>query len=73
MLNQLRKFHGSFHASEIILWARVQFLLGSVLVALQGVDMSVFISDRHMFMIYLFANGLITEMLRRRREDWKDQ
>jgi hypothetical protein len=73
MLNQLRNFRDTFHGSEVILWARVQFLLGSAYVALQGVDMSVFISDRHLLMGYIFANGLITEMLRRNREDWKSQ
>lgn len=71
MLNQIRKFHASFHDSEIILWARVQVVLGCAYAALQGVDMTTFISDRRMMMYYLFANGLITEMLRRNREDWK--
>jgi hypothetical protein len=71
MLQQLRRFHDSFHDSEIIVWARLQFMFGSAFVALQGVDMSVFISDRHMLMGYIFFNGLVTEVLRRNREDWK--
>lgn len=61
-------FHGSFHGSDTIVWARAQFLLlaASGYTAVQGVDMSVFISDKHQLQIYIFANALITEMLRRR-------
>lgn len=70
MLQQLRKFHASFHDSEVILWARLQFVLGAAYVALQGVDMSQIISDKQMLMAYIFANGFFTEYLRRRREDF---
>lgn len=73
MLNQLRKFHASFHDSEVIAWARIQLIIGAAFVALQSVDMSVFISDKHLLMGYIFANAFITEGLRRSREDWKPQ
>lgn len=61
-------FHATFHGSDTIVWARAQFLFlaASTYTATQGVDMSVFISDKHQLQIYIFANALITEMLRRR-------
>jgi len=70
MLNQLRNFHASFHDSEVILWARLQFLFGVAFVSLQGVDMSSIISDKHLLAGYIFANGFITETLRRSRAEW---
>jgi hypothetical protein len=63
-------FVGSFHRSEVIFWARFQLLLGSAFVAIQGVDMSEFISDRHLLQGYIFANAMITELLRRHRSDF---
>ena len=59
-------FHDSFHGSDTIVWARAQLLLGAGYTALQGVDVSVFVTDRHLLQYYIFANALITEMLRRR-------
>lgn len=61
-----QRFHDSFHGSDTIVWARAQLLLGAGYTALQGVDISAFISDRHLLQYYIFANALITEMLRRR-------
>lgn len=63
------KFHDSFHGSDTIVWARLQLLLGAIYTGMQSVDMTVFISDRHMLQYYIFANALITEMLRRRHEE----
>lgn len=62
------KFHDTFHGSDTIVWARAQFLIlgASAYTAVQGVDMSMFISDKHQLQIYIFANALITELLRRR-------
>jgi hypothetical protein len=71
MLNQLRKFRATFHDSEVILWARAQYLMLAIYTALQSVDMSSIISDRHLLQGYIFANALITELLRRNREEWK--
>jgi hypothetical protein len=73
MLDQLRRFHASFHDSEIILWARLQFVFLLVYQGLQSVDVSAFISDHRLFQCYLFTNAIVTEMLRRNREDWKDK
>ncbi len=61
-----QRFHDSFHGSDTIVWARAQILLGAAYTALQGVDISAFVTDRHLLQYYIFANALITEMLRRR-------
>lgn len=71
MLNQLRKFQATFHDSEVILWARAQFLLLALYQGLQAVDMSEVISDRHLLQGYVFVNAVVTELLRRNREEWK--
>lgn len=60
------KFHASFGGSDTIVWARAQLLLGAAYTGVQGVDMTAFISDHHMLQYYIFANALITELLRRR-------
>lgn len=65
------KFHASFRSSETILWARAQFVLFAVYTALQQVDMTAFISDHRLLQGYILANGIIAELLRRRREDWQ--
>lgn len=73
MLDYLRRFHATFHDSEIILWARAQFLLLAMYEGLQSVDMSAIISDHRLLQGYIFVNAVVTEMLRRSREDWKDK
>jgi len=70
--NRWHEFHASFHSSEVILWARLQFLFFALYTGMQGVDMSAFISDKRLFQLYLLANGVIGEYARRRREDWKN-
>lgn len=66
-------FQGSFRGSETIMWARAQLMLGAGYTAMQAMDMSLFISDKHALQYYIFANAMITEMLRRHREDWHDE
>jgi hypothetical protein len=77
MIQQLRlryqQFHASFHDSEVILWARLQFLFFAIYTGLQGADMSAFISDRRLLQLYLIANGVIGEYARRRRAKWDDK
>lgn len=65
-------FHSSFHGSDTLVWARAQLMLGAAYTAMQSMDMSLFISDRHALQYYIFANAMITELLRRRGEDWHD-
>lgn len=60
------KFHDSFHGSDTIVWARAQLMLGCAYTAMQGVDISAFVSDHRLLQCYIFANALATEMLRRR-------
>ena len=69
--NRTSEFHATFHDSEVLLWARSQYLMLALYQGLQAIDISVFISDRHILQGYIFANAVITEMLRRSREDWK--
>lgn len=63
---------GTFHDSEVIAWSRLQVLLGTVWVALQGVDVSPLISDPHYLVYYIIGSNLVNEFLRRRRADYDD-
>jgi hypothetical protein len=71
MREYFNKFWRSFHDSEVILWARLQFLLLALYTALQSVDMSQVISDGHLLQGYMFTNAFVTELLRRRNAEWK--
>lgn len=68
--NRFSEFYASFHDSEVILWARLQYVLLAIYTALQSVDVSEFISDHRMLQCYIFANALLTEFLRRRRAEF---
>lgn len=74
MLSHLRAkyiwFHATFHDSEVILWARVQYLFGLIYAGMQVMDMSLFISDKKLLQLYFFANAMVTEGLRRRNAEW---
>ena len=65
MLERLRNwylsFHASFHGSEVILWARCQYIFFLVYTGLQVVDVSLFISDKHLLQGYMFMNAIVTE------------
>lgn len=65
------RFHESFHDSEVIVWARLQYVLLGLYTALQSVDMTAFISDHRTLQAYIFINAFATEMLRRRREPFE--
>jgi len=62
--------YGTFHDSESILWNRFNVLLGSLWVALQGVDVSPVIHDPKYLVYYIIGSNLINEMLRRRNAEW---
>ncbi|MFE0015989.1 hypothetical protein ACFWXH_14160 [Mesorhizobium sp. NPDC059054] len=68
MWQRIKRF---FKDSETIFWARLQTALGFVVVALTYVDPSVLqpIIPAQYFPWLLVANGILTEYLRRRRED----
>ncbi len=65
-------FHASFHDSEVIVWARLNALFVPILIGLHNVDWSVYISDRTLLMTYIGVNSVLTEVLRRRREDFSE-
>ena len=57
-----------FKDSEIIFWARLQILLGAVIEIITAVDpflLQPILGDY--FPYFLIVNGLLTEILRRRR------
>lgn len=59
-----------FSGSETIAWARLQTLLGTVATVLTYVEPTVLapIIPSEWFPLFLVANGLATEFLRRRRD-----
>jgi hypothetical protein len=69
--NRAIEFHATFHDSEVILWARIQWIFLAVYTGMQTMDMSAFISDQKLLQLYIGVNAAMTEMLRRNREDWK--
>lgn len=68
--DEAKLFWNTFHSSEVIIWARAQYILLAVFEALQMVDVSAFISDHRMLQCYIFANGVISELLRRRNAEY---
>lgn len=67
---ELAYFHATFHDSETILWARLQYVFVLLLTAFNTVDLSPYISDKHLLAAYMLTNALVTELLRKNREDW---
>lgn len=65
--------YGTFHGSESILWNRLNILLGSVWVSLQGVDISVMhvFHDHPEYLVYwiIFSN-FVNETARRHRAEF---
>jgi len=68
--DKYRYIHGTFHASEVILWARIQVLAGVIWVALQGVDVSPVISNPKYLVWWIIFSNLVNEALRRRRAEY---
>jgi hypothetical protein len=68
--------HGSFHDSSVIVFARLNVMLGIGWVSLQGVDVSVMnIFHTHPeYLVYytIFANG-VNEALRRNGASYDDK
>ena len=74
-----KKLVASFHDSEVLIWSRLQVVLGvlgSVVLALLHVvlqvDMSALFADPKYLVLWLVFSGLLTEFLRNRREAWRD-
>jgi len=67
---ELGYLHSTFHSSELIWWARAQYVVLIVYTALQSVDLSEIISDHRLLQCYIFVNALISESLRRRNAEY---
>jgi hypothetical protein len=70
MIALWHKFLASFHGSETIIWARVQYFFVLLLTAVNSVDLSPFITDRQLLVVYMLINAVVTEAVRKNREDW---
>lgn len=67
MCNLWRKFHTSFHDSEVILWARLQFAVGCVWEVLIQFDLSPIVTNPKYLTAWLIFSGIVTEWTRRTR------
>lgn len=65
------KFYWSFHNSEVIMWARIQLFVGVVWTVLSTTDLAPLISNPKYLTYWLILNGVVTEMLRRHKADFK--
>lgn len=67
--------HGSFHDSSVIVFARLNVLLGVGWVALQGVDISVMnvfhVHPEYLVYYTIFSNA-VNEMLRRNGAEYSN-
>lgn len=66
------KFKQSFHDSEVILFSRLQVLVGSVWVVLIHQDLSPWLKDPQVILGWLTFSGVITEFCRRNRATFTD-
>jgi hypothetical protein len=62
----------TFHDSEVILWSRFQVLLGTIWVALQGVDVSPIITNPKWLVYWVIFSNLVNEALRRRHAEYDE-
>lgn len=61
--------HSTFRESEVILWARFNVLMGTVWIALQGVDVSPLIKDPKYLVYYIIFSNVVNELVRRRKAE----
>jgi hypothetical protein len=64
--------HGSFHGSEVILWSRLQIMIGAGWLSLQGQDLSPILHEPKYILYYAIGSNFINEMLRRRKATYDD-
>lgn len=62
--------HSTFRSSEVILWARFNVLMGTVWIALQGVDVSPLIKDPKYLVYYIIFSNVVNELVRRRKAEF---
>jgi len=65
VMNWFWYLHSTFHGSTVILWSRLQILVASGWVAMQGVDLSPVVKDPKWLLYWVIGSNLINEMLRR--------
>jgi hypothetical protein len=63
---------GTFHNNETLVWSRVQMAIGAAWMALSAADLTPLHLDPKYMMGWMMFNGFISEMLRRNREEFKD-
>lgn len=64
-----KKLKDSFHDSEVILWARIQFAVGCVWEVLITLDLSPILANPKYLTLWLIFSGIVTEWARRNRAD----
>jgi hypothetical protein len=62
-------FHRSFHQSGVIVFARLQVLVGAVWCVLTTTDLAPLIANQKYLTYWLIASGVITELSRRSRSE----
>jgi hypothetical protein len=63
--NYVLAFHATFHSSLVILFARVQVLIGAVWVVLTATDLAPLIGNQKYLTLWLVFSGVVTELSRR--------
>ncbi len=67
-----QRFCSSFHNSEVILWSRIQVVVGVIWVGIQGVDVSPIVKDPSWLMYWIIGSNVVNELLRRHRGEYDD-
>lgn len=71
MIKLFKEFIATFRANETIIWARIQSVVGAVWVVLSATDLTQFHLNATYVAYWVVFNGIVTELIRRHREDWK--
>jgi hypothetical protein len=64
---------GTFHASETIIWARFNMVLGAAITAAQATDLSPIFSNPKYLAFWMIFSNFMTEMGRRRNAEYDDR
>lgn len=65
------EFIATFRANETIVWARIQAVVGAVWTVLSVTDLTQFHINPTYVAYWMVFNGIVTELIRRHREEWK--
>lgn len=61
----------TFRSNETIIWARIQSVVGAVWAVVSVTDLTQFHLNATYVAYWMVFNGVVTELIRRHREDWK--